>query len=109
MKNKECHKLKTVMKNLFTLLISLSLLVSCSQTKTDNLQWYEDQVIEQVIADSDSTYIIQIGMMAQAFHLDKQNENFESNLNLLQESLSNKRKITIGVEKGSAKIISVKK
>lgn len=94
------------MRNIFTLFISL-LLLSCSQTKTDNLQWYENQVIEQVIADSDSTYIVQIGMMAQAFYLDKQSENFESNLRLLKESLSSKKKITIGVEKGTARIISV--
>lgn len=95
------------MRNIFILLISF-LVLSCSQTKTDNLQWYENQVIEQVMADTDSTYIVQIGMMAQAFHLDKQSENFESNLSLLKESLSSERKVTVGVEKGTARIIEVR-
>lgn len=85
------------------------LLISCSPKNTDNIQWYQNQIIEQVIKETDSTYIVQLGIMAQAFRLDKKTTGFENKLQLLQESLSNRKKIDIGVEKGSAKIISIRK
>ncbi len=84
------------------------LLVSCN-TKTEvPLQWYENQIIEQVIPETDSTYNIQIGIRAQAFRLDKKNDHFTNNLQLLKESLEKRKKVTIGVEKGTARIIRVK-
>jgi hypothetical protein len=96
------------MKTVFYIIISLSIF-SCSSKTIENTQWYESQVVEQIIMDTDSTYIIQIGIMAQAFHLDKQDEGFSDKLEILKESLSGRTKIDLEVEKGTAKILSVKK
>jgi hypothetical protein len=95
------------MKNIHALCLCF-LLLACAP-ETDSLQWYENQTIEQITADTDSTYLIQIGIMAQAFHLNRQDDDFENKLLLLEESLSQRKKLAIGVKKGTANIISVRK
>lgn len=81
---------------------------ACAPKQEANLQWYENEIIEQVNVETDSTYIVQIGMKAQAFYLAKSNKNFEQNLKLLKQSLLTKEKISIGIEKNTAKIQVVK-
>ena len=73
----------------------------------NHIQWYKNQIIEQVLPETDSTYIVQIGIMAQAFKLNKNDANFEKNLKLLQESLTERKPKTIGVEQGTTKIVRV--
>ena len=84
------------------------LFFACVAKNDSNLQWYENEIIEQVNIETDSTYIVQIGMKAQAFYLTKSNKNFEQNLKLLKQSLLTKEKISIGIEKNTAKIQVVK-
>ncbi|WP_293946793.1 MULTISPECIES: hypothetical protein [unclassified Sphingobacterium] len=92
------------------LLITGLLLFSCSVKKNDeNLIWYENQIIEQVVPEQDSVYRIQIGMMAASFWLDNKNAERKDELNLLQKSLKQRDLLTIGVEKGTNKIIRVDK
>jgi hypothetical protein len=86
------------------------MLFSCSVKKNDdNLIWYENQVIEQVVPDQDSVYRIQIGMMATSFWLDTKNGERKDELNLLQKSLNQRNMLTVGVEKGTNRIIRVDK
>jgi len=93
-----------------TLLIFGLLLFSCSVKKNDeNLIWYENQVIEQPVPEQDSVYRIQIGMMASSFWLDNKGDERKDQLSLLQESLKQRNLLTIGVEKGTNKIIRVTK
>lgn len=93
-----------------TLLIFGLLLFSCSVKKNDeNLIWYDNQVIEQAVPEQDSVYRIQIGMMASSFWLDNKGDERKDQLSLLQESLKQRNPLTIGVEKGTNKIIRVTK
>ncbi|MEI2274571.1 hypothetical protein OHD16_20655 [Sphingobacterium sp. ML3W] len=93
-----------------TLLIFSLILFSCSVKKNDeNLIWYENQVIEQAVPEQDSVYRIQIGMMASSFWLDNKGDERKDQLSLLQESLKQRNLLTIGVEKGTNKIIRVTK
>lgn len=81
---------------------------SCSDNKQPaDLSWYKGQVIEQVVQEDTATYRIQIGIMAAAFWLKKENKHFEKDLALLQESLAHKKKLDIGVEKGTSKIRTI--
>ncbi|MFD1769874.1 hypothetical protein [Sphingobacterium suaedae] len=72
------------------------------------MQWYQNQTIEQVLWETDSTYIVQIGIMAQAFRLKRANDDFEEQLTRLQEGMVHQRKFDIAIEKGTATIVSVK-
>ncbi|RQO30979.1 hypothetical protein DBR32_09740 [Taibaiella sp. KBW10] len=75
---------------------------------SENVFWHKNQVIEQVIKETDSLYIVQIGIMAQSFQLEQQhNAHFNEDLKLLKKSLSERIKVNIGIENGSNKIISV--
>lgn len=82
-------------------------LFSCAPKAENHIQWYKNQIIEQVLPETDSTYIVQIGIMAQAFKLNKNDADFEKNLKLLQESLTERKPKTIGVEKGTITIVRV--
>lgn len=82
-------------------------LFSCTPKAENHIQWYKNQIIEQVLPETDSTYIVQIGIMAQAFKLNKNDADFEKNLKLLQESLTERKPKTIGVEKGTITIVRV--
>ncbi len=100
-------KLKHILSTSALLIVGL-LLFSCSIKKNDeNLIWYENQIIEQVVHEQDSVYRIQIGMMASSFWLDNKEGDRNDQLSLLQKSLKLRNKLTIGVEKGSSKIIRV--
>lgn len=102
---KRYHLLNTI-----TLCITGLLLFSCAVKKKDeNLVWYKNQVIEQVVREKDSMYRIQIGMMAASFWLDNNTGERKDQLTLLQESLKRRFTLTIGVEKGTNKIIRVAK
>lgn len=105
--------------------IPMLLLWSCQQagnsdkpTKTENwtmqkgdsVYWYKSQVIEQIIKETDSVYVVQIGMMAQSFRLQPQyNTHFDENLSLLQQSLAQRTKLDIGIENHTNNIITVLK
>lgn len=102
-------KLRYLLSGSILLIVGL-VLFSCSVKKNDeNLIWYENQVIEQVVPDQDSVYRIQIGMMAASFWLDTKNGERKDELHLLQKSLAQRNMLTIGVEKGTNKIIRVNK
>lgn len=98
--------------NIFTRGISMVcivLLSSCSGNKqTADLYWYQNEVIEQVVDQDSAVYRVQIGIMAASFWLDKKEEDVKKELSLLQESLTHKKKLDIGVEKGTNKIKEVK-
>ncbi|MFD2919286.1 hypothetical protein ACFS6H_06145 [Terrimonas rubra] len=93
-----------------TILIALIVLVtSCAGNKQpSDLSWYQGQVIEQLVEEDSAVYRVQIGIMASSFWLDKENEDFKKDLSLLQESLQDKKKLDIGVEKETNKIRVVK-
>lgn len=91
----------------FVPIVFLLLLASCKTRTETSLQWYKNQVIEQIILETDSDYTIQIGIMAQAFRLNRQDDHFDNNLKLLKESLIDRKKVTVGVEKGTARIVRV--
>ena len=93
-----------------TFIIALMVLItSCSGNKQPaDLSWYEGQVIEQLVDEDSAVYRVQIGIMAYSFWLGKEQEDVEKKLALLQESLQHKKKLDIGVEKGSSKIMIVK-
>jgi len=98
------------MKKFIFLMISTMFLWSCNQLKDSTVYWHKKQVIEQIIKETDSVYMIHIGIMAQAFQLDhKNNTHYDEDLNLLNESLIKRTKLDIGIENGSNKIIVVKR
>lgn len=102
MKRKNIH-IKTF------IIVLMILITSCSGNKKPvNLSWYEGQVIEQLVEDDSAAYRVQIGIMAASFWLDKEVDDFEKDLSLLQESLQDKKKLDIGVEKGTNKIKVIK-
>lgn len=82
---------------------------ACSTGPDAAVQRYEQQVIEQVILNTDSSYTIQIGMMAQAFHLEKTHEDLDRQVHLLRESLEQRNTVNVEVEKGTARIRRVEK
>lgn len=85
------------------------LITSCSGNKQSaDLSWYEGQVIEQLVDQDSAVYRVQIGIMAASFWLDKGQDDFAKELSLLRESLQHKKKLDIGVEKGTSKIMIVK-
>jgi hypothetical protein len=85
------------------------LITSCSGNKRPaDLSWYDGQVIEQLVDEDSAAYRVQIGIMATSFWLDKKQEDVKKDLSLLQESLNHKKKLDIGVEKGTNKIKEVK-
>lgn len=92
------------------LMVALIVLIaSCAGNKQpSNLSWYQGQVIEQLVEEDSAVYRVQIGIMASSFWLDKENEDFKKDLSLLQESLQDKKKLDIGVEKETNKIRVVK-
>lgn len=96
-----------IFKHLIILAICL-LAISCGERKSaNNLSSYKNNIIEQIAKETDSIYRVQIGIMAQSFYLDRKNDGFEKKLQLLQESLSQKKKLDIDVENGTNRIISV--
>lgn len=117
------------MNKLIFLTIPMLLLWSCQQEgnnhkstatarpeiKTDsplsgNVYWYKNQIIEQVIKETDSVYVVQIGMMAQSFQLQRQhNTHFDEDLKLLQQSLAQRTKLNIGITNGTNNIIAIVK
>ena len=92
------------------LMVALIVLIaSCAGNKQpSDLSWYQGQVIEQLVEEDSAVYRVQIGIMASSFWLDKKNEDFKKDLSLLQESLQDKKKLDIGVEKETNKIRVVK-
>ncbi|MDR3007981.1 MAG: hypothetical protein LBV59_08625 [Sphingobacterium sp.] len=86
------------------------LLFSCiSKKENKDLTWYQHQVIEQVVRENDSTYRVQIGIMAASFWLDNLDGQLSSELNLLQQSLTQRNKVNVAVQQGTNKIIRVTK
>lgn len=85
------------------------LLFSCTtKQETKNISWYKNQVIEQLEPQGDSVYRVQIGIMAAAFWLEKNNKEFDKYLPLLQRSLVQRDPINIAVEHNSNKIVEIK-
>ncbi|VTR28886.1 Uncharacterised protein [Sphingobacterium thalpophilum] len=89
--------------------IAMLLLLSCSVKRNDkNLIWYENQVIEQIVPEQDSTYRIQIGIMAASFWFDQKDKRTTTGqMDLLQKSYHQKTRLHLGVEKETHKIIMV--
>ncbi|WP_343555019.1 hypothetical protein [Sphingobacterium sp.] len=84
------------------------LLFSCiSKKENTDLVWYQHQVIEQVVRENDSTYRVQIGIMAASFWLDNLDGQLSSELTLLQQSLTQRNKVNVAVQQGTNKIIRV--
>lgn len=108
-KSKFDSNLECMLKNILFILIAVLFFISCVTNKEkEGIVWYNSQVIEQLEAEGDSAYRIQIGIMASAFWLDRQHKNFESYFSLLQHSLTQRDSLDIGIEKNSNKIIAVK-
>lgn len=94
---------------LLPFLIAALCIGSCNSFPEDTVQRYDNQVIEQIILNTDSSYTIQIGIMAQAFSLDKDHEDLNRQLGMLRESLENRSTVNVEVEKGTARIRRVEK
>lgn len=91
-------------------LVPILFLFSCaSKQESQNVSWYKDQVIEQLEPQGDSTYRVQIGIMASSFWLTKDSKDFTKHFSLLENSLKNRSHLDIGVENGSNKIILINK
>lgn len=86
------------------------LLHACvSQKENKNLTWYQHQVIEQLVLETDSSYRFQIGIMAATFWLDNQDGQLTKKLKLLQQSYTQRNKVDVAVQQGTNKIIRVTK
>jgi len=72
-----------------------------------DLQVYNDMVIESLVKENDSTYRVQIGIMAAAFRLHTDLPLFNENYALLNESFQERVPINIAVQKNSNAIIHV--
>lgn len=90
-------------------LLGILLHACVSQKENKNLTWYQHQVIEQLVPETDSSYRVQIGIMAATFWLDNQDGQLAKNLNLLQQSYTQRNKVDVAVQQGTNKIIRVTK
>ncbi|MBL1411033.1 hypothetical protein [Sphingobacterium faecale] len=85
-----------------------AVLFSCTaKQEKSNRSRYQNQVIEQLEAQGDSVYRVQIGIMASSFWLPTDTKDFSKHLSLLESSLKKRTPLDIGVENGSNKIIDV--
>jgi len=86
-------------------------LFSCvSRRDNKNLTWYRHQVIEQIVLEEDSSYRVQIGIMATSFWLDNQDGLLANKLLLLlQQSFTRRNKVNVAVQHGTNKIVRVTK
>jgi len=85
-------------------------LFSCvSKRDNKNLTWYRHQVIEQIVLEEDSSYRVQIGIMATSFWLDNQDGLLANKLLLLQQSFTRRNKVNVAVQHGTNKIVRVTK
>jgi len=92
------------------LLALVGLLFSClSQKEKKDLTWYQNQVIEQIVRENDSTYRVQIGIMAASFWVDNQDGQLANKLTFLQQSFTQRNKVNVAVQQGTNKIIRVTK
>jgi hypothetical protein len=89
--------------------LALLLYACVSKKENKNLTWYQHQVIEQLIPETDSSYRVQIGIMAATFWLDNQDGQLANKLNLLQQSYTQRNKVDVAVQQGTNKIIRVTK
>lgn len=85
----------------------LALSCSTSQTADNNVRWYRNQSIEQLLPESETVYVVQIGIMAQAFRLERENTQSRRHLALLHQSLLHRTTVDVGVEKNSNRIVAV--
>lgn len=91
----------------YLLVLGLPLFSCISKKENKNLTWYQRQVIEQLIPETDSSYRVQIGIMAATFWLDNQDGQLANKLNLLQQSYTQRNKVDVAVQQGTNKIIRV--
>ena len=89
-------------------LITLILLLNLGCINTQNITWYEKEVIQE-LRENDGRFIVQIGISPQVFYLDKNIEDYETVLKLVEESHKNRTSIKIGIENNTNKILFVQK
>ncbi|MFE2861816.1 hypothetical protein [Sphingobacterium multivorum] len=90
-------------------LLAILLHACVSQKENKNLTCYQHQVIEQLVPETDSSYRVQIGILAATFWLDNQDDQLAKKLNLLQQSYTQRNKVDVAVQQGTNKIIRVTK
>ncbi|WP_294346490.1 hypothetical protein [Sphingobacterium sp.] len=90
-------------------LLALLLSACVSQKENKNLTRYQHQVIEQLVRETDSSYRVQIGIMAATFWLDNHDGQLGKKLTLLQQSYTQRNKVDVAVQQGTNKIIRVTK
>jgi len=90
-------------------LLAILLHACVSQKENKNLTCYQHQVIEQLFPETDSSYRVQIGILAATFWLDNQDDQLAKKLNLLQQSYTQRNKVDVAVQQGTNKIIRVTK
>ncbi|QQT60369.1 hypothetical protein I6I97_14080 [Sphingobacterium multivorum] len=90
-------------------LLAILLHACVSQKENKNLTCYQHQVIEQLVPETDSSYRVQIGILAATFWLDNQDGQLAKKLNLLQQSYTQRNKVDVAVQQGTNKIIRVTK
>ena len=73
-----------------------------------NITCYEKEVIQELHKENDK-HIVQIGISAQVFYLDKNIDDYETVLNLVEESYTNKSSIKIGIENKTNRILYAQK
>jgi len=79
------------------------------ETVSEALQTYEGMPIDALVKETDSTYRVQIGMLASSFWLHTNNRDFKENYKLLNESLQKRILLDITVQYGTSAIIKVHK
>jgi len=90
-------------------LLAILLHACVSQKENKNLTCYQHQLIEQLVPETDSSYRVQIGILAATFWLDNQDGQLAKKLNLLQQSYTQRNKVDVAVQQGTNKIIRVTK
>jgi len=70
----------------------------------NNVTWYEKETIRSIDKIDENTFKIEIGISAQLFYLDK-NNNSTNIYEVLNYSLKNKKNIRIGIENNTNKIL----
>lgn len=100
------------MKNLLIAIVPILLNFGCMQaqsSKQENITWYESATIRYIEKIADNRYRIEIGMLAQQFFIDPKVKGFESVLSILQYSVNEQKKIRIGIENNTHRILYAEK
>jgi hypothetical protein len=100
------------MKYLLIALVPIWLNFSCMQAQSnsqENVTWYDSATIRHIEKIEANRYLVEIGVLAQQFYIDTRLKNFEPVLSVLQYSLKERKKIKVGIENNTNRILYAEK